>query len=125
MVGNKMIDKKDAEKERKDYVIRMSTDLLDLLCCDYAFKKSKRFSRLQAFQNLVERYCTAKTQEEDMAVNMERLAKSWGWSRPSVMRFVRKLETLKVLEVFNVVTSKMVRLREDVIIFTSEKDTRQ
>ena len=103
----------------------MSTDLLDLLCCDYAFKKSKRFSRLQAFQNLIERYCTAKTQEEDMAVNMERLAKSWGWSRPSVMRFVRKLETLKVLEVFNVVTSKMVRLREDVIIFTSEKDTRQ
>ncbi len=125
MVGNKMIDKKGAEKERKDYVIRMSTDLLDLLCCDYAFKKSKRFSRLQAFQNLIERYCTAKTQEEDMAVNMERLAKSWGWSRPSVMRFVRKLETLKVLEVFNVVTSKMVRLREDVIIFTSEKDTRQ
>lgn len=125
MVGNKMIDKKGAEKERKDYVIRMSTDLLDLLCCDYAFKKSKRFSRLQAFQNLIERYCTAKTQEEDMAVNMERLAKSWGWSRPSVMRFVRKLETLKVLEVFNVVTSKMVRPREDVIIFTSEKDTRQ
>lgn len=56
-----------------------------------------------------------------MAVNMERLAKSWGWSRPSVMRFVRNLEALNVLEAFYVVTSKMVRLEEDVIIFESKK----
>lgn len=125
MVGNKMIDKESAEMGRRDYMIRMSPGLLDLLCCDYSFKNSKRFSRLQAFKNLVERYCTAKTQQEDMAVNMERLAKSWGWSRPSVMRFVRNLEALNVLEAFYVVTSKMVRLREDVIIFESEKKTEQ
>lgn len=123
MVDNKIADKESAGIGCKDYVVKMAPGLLDLLCCDYAFKKSKRFSRLQAFQNLVERHCAAKARQEDMAVNMERLAKSWGWSRPSVMRFVRNLEALNVLEVFSVVTSKMVRLREDVIIFASPNDT--
>ena len=119
---NKTTDKEAVGESSKNYEIRMSPDLLELLCCDYTFKNPRRFSRLQAFQNLVERYCTARMQQEDMAVNMERLSKSWGWSRPSVMRFIQNLEALNVLEVFSVVTSKMVRLRKDIIVFASGKD---
>lgn len=118
----KISDKEYKKDDGKNYEIKVSAELLDFLCCDYAFKKSRRFSRIQALQNLVERYCAAVTKEEDMAVNMERLSKSWGWSRPSVMRFVHNLETMKVLEVFIVVTSKMVRLRKDILIFDPGKD---
>lgn len=122
MNNGKITDKENEKNDGKNYEIRVSSELLSFLCCDYAFKKSRRFSRLQAFQNLVERYCAAKREEEDMAVNMERLSKFWGWSRPSVMRFVHNLETMNVLEVFVVVTSKMVRLREDILIFAPGKD---
>ena len=118
----KISDKENKKNDGKNYEIKVSAELQDFLCCDYAFKKSRRFSRIQALQNLVERYCAAVKKEEDMAVNMERLSKSWGWSRPSVMRFVHNLETMKVLEVFIVVTSKMVRLREDILIFDPGKD---
>uniref|UniRef100_A0AB33IW75 Uncharacterized protein n=1 Tax=Prevotella sp. GTC17254 TaxID=3236794 RepID=A0AB33IW75_9BACT len=122
MSNAKILDKETTKNNCKNYEIRVSAELLELLCCDYTFKNTKRFSRIQAFQNLIERYCTAEMKQEDMAVNMERLSKSWGWSRPSVMRFVQNLEAMNVLEVFSVVTSKMVRLRKDILIFAPEKN---
>lgn len=123
MTNDKISDKEITKSYSKNYEIRIFPEVLELLCCDYTFKNSKRFSRLQAFQNLVERYYAAEMKKEDMAINMECLSKSWGWSRPSVMRFIQNLEALKVLEVFTVVTSKMVRLKKDIVIFTSPKET--
>lgn len=120
MTNDKTIDKKGAHK---DYEIRMSSRLLEFLCADYTYKNARRFSRLQAFQNLVDRHYTAEMKEEDMAVNMERLSKAWGWSRPSVGTFIQNLETMNVLEVVNVVTSKMIRLRKDIVFFLPSKDT--
>jgi hypothetical protein len=38
------------------------------------------------------------------------------------MKFIQNLETMNVLEVFNVVTSKMVRLRKDIVVFAPAKD---
>lgn len=125
MRNEKITDQDAAKTTYKNYEIRMSPELLELLSCDYAFKNTKRFSRIQAFQNLVERYCTAEMKEETMAVNMERLSKSWGWSRPSVMKFVQNLETMNVVEVFNVVTSKMVKIRKGVVIFAAENRTQK
>ena len=110
MTNDKMIDKEVVQNGYKNYHVRMSSDLLKFLCGDYTYKNAKRFSRLQAFRDLVARHCTSERKQEDMVANIECLSKSWGWSRPSVMKFIQNLETMNVLEVFNVVTSKMVRL---------------
>lgn len=121
MANDKIIDKEVAQNGYKDYHVKMSSDLLEFLCGDYTYKNTRRFSRLQAFRDLVVRHYTSERKQEDMAANIECLSKSWGWSRPSVMKFIQNLETMSVLEVFNVVTSKMVRLRKDIVIFAPAK----
>ena len=98
MTNDKMIDKEVVQNGYKNYHVRMSSDLLKFLCGDYTYKNAKRFSRLQAFQDLVTRHCTSERKQEDMVANMN------------------------VLEVFNVVTSKMVRLRKDIVVFAPAKD---
>ena len=55
-----------------------------------------------------------------MAVNIERLSKDWGWSRPSVIKVVMFLKSKNILEIFSVVTSKMVRVRNEIIVSRSE-----
>ena len=117
-------DKKKAQTGYGNYEVRMTADLIEYLCGDYSYKDARRFSRLQAFQDLVARYCASREKEEDMAANIERLSKSWGWSRPSVMRFVQILEAMEVLKVFTVVTSTMVRLRNGIVIFHLGEDFR-
>ena len=71
------------------------------------------------------RNCISESKQEDMAANIECLSKSWGWSRPSVMKFIQNLEAMEILEVFNVVTSKMVRLQKGVVIFVPKKETKK
>lgn len=117
MTNNTNTDNNGIISDGKNYHVMIPFELLEFLSDDYSYKNKNRFSRLQAFQNLVERYYTSWGKQEDMAVNIERLSKSWGWSRPSVMRFVQFLEAKEVLEVFNVVTSKIVRLRKEVVVF--------
>ncbi len=122
MVNDKMIDKEVIQTGNKDFDVRVSSDLFEFLCDDYTYKNPRRFSRLQAFRDLVIRHCTSERKQEDMTANIECLSKSWGWSRQSVVKFIQNLETMGVLEVFNVVTSKMVRLRKDIVIFVPAKD---
>ena len=81
------------------------------LCNDYAYRNPNRFSRLKALQDLLIRYQEAKQSSSQMNVNIAQLIKAWGWSRPSVLAFVEQLEKLEVLEVCNMVTSKVVHLK--------------
>lgn len=97
---------------KKDgFVIRMSSELMAYLCNDYAYRNPNRFSRLKALQDLLNRYQEAKQSSSQMNVNIAQLIKAWGWSRPSVLAFVEQLEKLEVLEICNMVTSKVVHLK--------------
>ena len=85
---------------KKDgFVIRMSSELMAYLCNDYAYRNPNRFSRLKALQDLLIRYQEAKQSSSQMNVNIAQLA------------FVEQLEKLEVLEVCNMVTSKVVHLK--------------
>ena len=121
MTNDRFLYKEGTQKSQENYHVKISSDLLDFLCNDYSYKSVRRFSRLQAFQNLLERYCTSERKQEEMAANIEALSKSWRWSRPSVMRYIQNLEEMGVLEIFNAVTSKMVRIRKDIIVFDPGK----
>ena len=121
MANNKNTENNVTFSDNKKYHVMIPFELLEFLSDDYSYKNKSRFSRLQAFQNLVESYYTSWRKQEDMAVNIERLSKTWRWSRPSVMKFVQFLEAKEVLEVFNVVTSKIVRLRKEVVVFLPQE----
>ncbi|WP_314722641.1 hypothetical protein [Prevotella nigrescens] len=121
MANNKNTENNVTFSDNKKYHVMIPFELLEFLSDDYSYKNKSRFSRLQAFQNLVESYYTSWRKQEDMAVNIERLSKTWRWSRPSVMKFVQFLEAKEVLEVFNVITSKIVRLRKEVVVFLPQE----
>lgn len=120
MNSNKKEGIKDGISVNKNYHVVIPFELLEFLSVDYSYKNKRRFSRLQAFQNLIEYHSTSESKKETMAVNIERLSKAWGWSRPSVMKFVMFLESKNILEIFSVVTSKMVRVRNEIIVLRSE-----
>lgn len=121
MNNDKIIDKEVIRTGSKTYQVKLSSELLDFLCADYTYKNTRRFSRLQAFRDLVARHCTSEIKQEEMAVNFECLSKSWGWSRPSVMKYIQNLETMGVLDVFSVVTSKMVKVKKGIVDFKPTK----
>ena len=121
MANNTNTENNVTFSDNKKYHVMIPFELLEFLSDDYSYKNKSRFSRLQAFQNLVESYYTSWRKQEDMAVNIERLSKTWRWRRPSVMKFVQFLEAKEVLEVFNVITSKIVRLRKEVVVFLPQE----
>ena len=49
-----------------------------------------------------------------MNVNIAQLVKAWGWSRPAVLAFVDQLQKYEILEVCNMVTSKVVHLKPSI-----------
>lgn len=64
-------------------------------------KKKHKISRAEAFKDLVERQRIALLKGEDtsMDASIQVLAKSWGWNRETVTRFIDNLERLNVLSV--------------------------
>lgn len=98
------------------YAIKMSSDLIAYLGNDYAYRNPNRFSRLRALQDLLCRFQKAHQDSKQMDVNIAQLVKAWGWSRPSVLAFVDQLQKYQVLEVYNMLTSKVVRLKASIFV---------
>lgn len=96
------------------FVINMSSELIAYLCNDYSYRNPNRFSRLKALQDLLIRFQKAKLASKDMDVNIAQLVKAWGWSRPAVLAFVDQLQKYEILEVCNMVTSKVVHLKPSI-----------
>lgn len=103
-----------ATPKKDGFIIKMSAELMAYLCNDYAYRNPSRYSRLKALQDLLLRFQKAQQQSKEMDVNIAQLVKAWGWSRPSVLAFVDQLQKFEVLEVCNMVTSKVVRLKASV-----------
>lgn len=98
------------------YAIKMSSDLIAYLSNDYAYRNPNRYSRIRALQDLLRRFQKARQASTQMDVNIAQLVKAWGWSRPSVLAFVDQLQKYQVLEVYNMVTSKVVRLKASIFV---------
>ena len=82
--------------------IQLPLSLVDLLI---NYKRSyktatKRFSALEAFFDLVKRHQLASLTQDASYLNggLLDLARSWNWNRNDVKAFVKRLETLKIVE---------------------------
>lgn len=116
--GRKMLKENSSSSEslpkEERFVINMSSELIAYLCNDYSYRNPNRFSRLKALQDLLIRFQKAKLASKDMDVNIAQLVKAWGWSRPAVLAFVDQLQKYEILEVCNMVTSKVVHLKPSI-----------
>lgn len=113
MVKENISSSESLPKEER-FVINMSSELIAYLCNDYSYRNPNRFSRLKALQDLLIRFQKAKLASKDMDVNIAQLVKAWGWSRPAVLAFVDQLQKYEILEVCNMVTSKVVHLKPSI-----------
>ena len=113
MVKENSSSSESLPKEER-FVINMSSELIAYLCNDYSYRNPNRFSRLKALQDLLIRFQKAKLASKDMDVNIAQLVKAWGWSRPAVLAFVDQLQKYEILEVCNMVTSKVVHLKPSI-----------
>lgn len=97
----------------------MPLQLIAYLSNDYTFKNPKRFTKLKALENLIIRYWQSYVCNENKAVNITQLSKDWGWSRLTVFQFVSELQSMNLVEVNSVSTSKFVSMRPEVFGWVS------
>ena len=64
MNSNKKEGIEDGISINKNYHVVIPFDLLEFLSVDYSYKNKRRFSRLQAFQNLIEYYSASESNQK-------------------------------------------------------------
>ena len=90
-------------------------ELIAYLSNDNVYKNPKRFSKLEAFKDLIVRYCSAVGSGKKMNANIAQLSKAWNWSMATVCSFVNDLAVLDVLDVDVTPTSKIISLKDSVL----------
>ena len=75
-------------------------------------KKTNKLSRVQALRDIIERqYITLlKGEDEYLSGSVLDFAKSWGWDRETVTRFLNELEQLGVITIDVSVNRKKIKL---------------
>lgn len=97
-------------------VVAVPLELIDYLSNDYAYRNPNRYSKLEAFRNLVMLHCSAKEKgSEKMSASIAQLSKAWNWSRPTVSAFVNDLAVLDILDVETTATSKAISLKSSIV----------
>lgn len=100
----------------KKLAVVVPLELIDYLCNDYAYRNPNRYSKLEAFRNLVMLHCSAKEKgSEKMNASIAQLSKAWNWSRPTVSAFVNDLAVLDILDVETTATSKAISLKSSIV----------
>ena len=75
-------------------------------------KKSHKLSRVEAFYDLIDRHCIAMLKGEDGHISgtIHNMAKSWGWDRETIAKFLDNLQQLGTVTVDTNGNRKTVRL---------------
>lgn len=76
--------------------VRIQTDIALWKLLLQGSKKSHKMSRVEAFYDLIDRHCIAVLKGEDGHINgtVHNMAKTWGWDRETVAKFLDNLEQL-------------------------------
>lgn len=100
-----------------DFNLKLPPKLLTYLADEYAFRNSKRFTRLDAFNFLLSQsQQTNAVSSGDGKLNSTQLAQKWGWSRFSVTKFIAALADMNVVDIKSVGSEKFVSIKSEVIM---------
>lgn len=113
------------EQQQKGKLIEcfiIPVELIKYLTQDAIYRNKQKFSRLQAFDDLVTRLKVAKSNGETMAANYAQLCNAWKWSRPGLNSFLGKLKEFGLIEINVVVVNKVVSLKPQLLMNLSVSD---
>lgn len=74
--------------------------------------KSHKFTRTEAFYDLIDRHCIAllKGEGDHVSGSINSMAKTWGWDRETVARFIDNLQQLGMVTIETEGNRKVIRL---------------
>lgn len=92
--------------------LTIQTDITLWLMLLQGIKKSHKLSRVEAFYDLIDRHCIAMLKGEDDHINgtIHNMAKSWGWDRETVAKFLDNLQQLGMVTIDTNGNRKTIRL---------------
>ena len=108
----------DKLRKGKSLFVTLPFPLLDYLSSDYAFSRSRRYSKIEAFRFLVQQCCHNPNEESDGShsmINFSKLTKEWMWNRTTVSKFISVLCSMGVAEIQKVSTEKFVSVKPFVL----------
>lgn len=109
--------------EKATISILLSLEVISFLSQNNHYKQKNKFSKTEAFNDLIERYQVALLKSDEMGADLTQLSKAWNWSQLAVKAFVDRLLDFGIIKVEKIVTRKVVSLNSD--IFFSSKDKRK
>lgn len=108
----------DTFRKGESLFVTLPFPLLDYLSSDYAFSRSRRYSKIEAFRFLVQQCCNNPKAESDGShsmINFSKLTKEWMWNRTTVSKFISVLCSMCVAEIQKVGTEKFVSVKPSVL----------
>jgi len=90
----------EANNISNGYKVKLAMDeqsVRYLACLSIPGKNPRKFTRFQAFADLIGRFYTASLKEFNDGIPVSELAPVWGWSNPTTSNFIRKLEKLDLV----------------------------
>lgn len=103
-------------KEKSLADICIPVEAISFLLKETSFRNPARFSKLEAFYDIVNRHLKAHGKAKvDEGVNVTRLVKSWCWTRTTVIKFIHVLQNLGLVKVETLNVENRITLNPDVI----------
>ena len=92
--------------------IRIETDIRFWNLLLQGMKKSEKLTRVEAFNDLIERQRIALLTSDDeyMKGNVLEFSKAWGWDRETVNRFLERLQELDIVTISMAGNRKAIKL---------------
>ena len=92
--------------------IRIETDIRFWNLLLQGMKKSERLTKVEAFNDLLERQRIALLTSDDefMKGNVLEFSKAWGWDRETVNRFLERLQELDIVTISMAGNRKAIKL---------------
>lgn len=104
----------DREKSLADICVPI--EAISFLAKETSFRNPARFSKLEAFNDIVNRHVKAHGKPKgEEGVNVAQLVKSWCWTRATVIKFIHVLQELGLVKVETLNVENRITLTPGII----------
>lgn len=119
--------RKNSEKENPSYSVGnllpqicLPVEAMVFLAKETSFKNPSRFSKVEAFVDIVTRHLLARTDPRiENSANISKLVKRWCWTRITVTKFIGQLQKLNIVKTESLNSEIRISLNPDVLQWTN------
>lgn len=108
--------------EQDIYHAKIRLKAVNILVDNSHAKMFKICSRFQAFADLIAKFYSTTLRGEEDGISVTDLQKAWRWSYPTVLAYVRKLESFGLVTTSKIGNCNFVALKPQIFVL-ADKDT--